>query len=112
MTVKRGSEHVFLGMNIAYKNNGTAEITMREYLEEAIADSGLDISRTATTPAKRTLFEIKDDAKLLGKKKPRHFTVWWQSCSTFPSGLAWTSYSPSVFCVHELLRAQWKTKRN
>jgi hypothetical protein len=68
MTVKRGSEHVFLGMNIAYKNNGTAEITMREYLEEAIADSGLDISRTATTPAKRTLFEIKDDAKLLGKK--------------------------------------------
>ena len=31
MTVERGREHVFPGMNIHYKENGgTAEITMRE----------------------------------------------------------------------------------
>ncbi|KAI2490768.1 Reverse transcriptase (RNA-dependent DNA polymerase) [Fragilaria crotonensis] len=43
MTVTRGKEHTFLGMKILYKENGTAEITMRDYLEEAIVDSGLDI---------------------------------------------------------------------
>ncbi|KAI2513062.1 Reverse transcriptase (RNA-dependent DNA polymerase) [Fragilaria crotonensis] len=41
MTVTRGKEHTFLGMKILYKENGTAEITMRDYLEEAIVDSGL-----------------------------------------------------------------------
>jgi hypothetical protein len=34
MTVNRGSEHVFLGMRICYRENGTAEITMRDYLED------------------------------------------------------------------------------
>ena len=63
MTVTRGDEHVFLGMKIRYvKKNGTAEMMMREYLEEAIAESGLEITRTAATPAKRDLFDVDEDA--------------------------------------------------
>jgi hypothetical protein len=68
MTVKRGPEHVFLGMRIVYKDNGTAEITMRDYLEEAIAESRLDVTRTAATPARRDLFEIDANAKPLEKE--------------------------------------------
>jgi len=51
MTVTRGKDHAFLGMNIAYTRQPTAVISMRCYLEEAIADCGMDITRTATTPA-------------------------------------------------------------
>jgi hypothetical protein len=36
MTVTRGKEHVFLGMNIKYTDKRTAIVTMRSYLEEAI----------------------------------------------------------------------------
>jgi hypothetical protein len=73
MTVTRGREHVFLGMKIAFKDNGTAEILMRDYLEEAIAESGLDIVRTAATPARRNLFEIDANARCLEKKEAEVF---------------------------------------
>ena len=51
MTVTRGSEHTFLGMHIVYNDNGTADITMRDYLEEAIVESGMQVKRVAATPA-------------------------------------------------------------
>ena len=74
MTVTRGDEHVFLGMRIRYvKTNGTAEIMMREYLEEAIAESGLEITRTAASPAKRDLFEVNDNACPLPKREAELF---------------------------------------
>jgi hypothetical protein len=55
-------------MHITYKADGTADITMRDYLEEAIAESGLEIMRTATTPAKRDLFDINAQAAPLTNK--------------------------------------------
>lgn len=73
MTVKRGLEHVFLGMRIVCNNNGTAEITMRDYLEEAITASGLHIVRTAATPPRRSLFEIGKQAKALDKRAAEVF---------------------------------------
>ena len=68
MTITRGKEHVFLGMKIKYTDQGTAEIIMQDYLEEAIVESGIDITRTATTPAKRDLlFEIDEKSPPLEK---------------------------------------------
>ena len=58
MTVTRGREHVFLGMKIRYTGERTAVITMRQYLEEALAECGMDITREAKTPAKRCLFDV------------------------------------------------------
>ena len=66
MTITRGNKHVFLGMHIRYvKANGTAEITMRDYLEESIAESGMNITMTVASPAKRDLFEVEENAPLL-----------------------------------------------
>jgi hypothetical protein len=62
MAVTRGKEHVFLGMNISFHNDGTASIVMKDYIKEAIAHFGEDITRSATTPAKRNLFEIKENS--------------------------------------------------
>ena len=91
LIVKRGPEHMFLGMHIVYRGNGTAEVTMRDYLEEAITESGLDVTRTAATPARRALFEIDEKARILKKKEAN-----WQSVS----------------CARVLPRAQQRTKPN
>jgi hypothetical protein len=65
MTVTRGREHVFLGMNIDFNDDGTANIKMKDYIKEAIADFGEDITRSATTPAKKNLFELSEDSGAL-----------------------------------------------
>jgi hypothetical protein len=63
MTVTRGKEHVFLGMNITFHENGTVSIKMKEYIKEAIADFREDITRSETTPAKKNIFEIDEESK-------------------------------------------------
>jgi hypothetical protein len=73
MTVTRGKEHVFLGMNIKYTDQRTAVITMKSYLEEAIDESGLSINRTAATPARKNLFEVDDGATPLQKNEAEVF---------------------------------------
>jgi hypothetical protein len=73
MAVTRGKKHVFLGMHITYKDDGTADIKMREYLEEAIVDFGEPITRSATSPAKRDLFDIDEDSELLDDEQSDTF---------------------------------------
>jgi hypothetical protein len=49
---------------------------MRQYLEEAIADSGLSIKRTATTPARKNLFDVDKTApRLTGERAERFHSV-------------------------------------
>jgi hypothetical protein len=76
MTVTRGKEHVFLGMNIRYTENKTATITMKEYLRESIDESELNITREAATPATKELFDVSDKAtKLVGRRSERFHSV-------------------------------------
>ena len=73
MTVTRGKEHSFLGMKIRYTEESTAVISMKTYLQEAIDESGLDIQRVATTPAKKNLFDVNDEAAPLDKIESESF---------------------------------------
>jgi hypothetical protein len=73
MTVTRGKEHVFLGMNIKFTGKRTAIITMKHYLEEAIADSGLNITKKVATPARKYLFDVDDSSPLLNKEESESF---------------------------------------
>ena len=61
--------HVYLGMDITFKYEGTVDIRMEEYVREAIQAFGKDIITSANTPAMRTLFEVNKDSKILGSKK-------------------------------------------
>jgi hypothetical protein len=71
MTVTRGKHHVFLGMDITLNNNdGTVTILMKEYLKEAIADSGMDV---APTPAKKDLFTVDDGSDQIDKRQGEIF---------------------------------------
>ena len=67
ITVTRGDEHSFLGMNIKYNGDGTATIKMDQYLREAMADFGIDPQRTVATPAKPLLFDVNKNAPKLSK---------------------------------------------
>jgi hypothetical protein len=60
MTVTRGTEHTFLGMNITYTDKRTAVISMRSYLQEAIEECNMDIERESNTPATRNLFTVDE----------------------------------------------------
>jgi hypothetical protein len=60
-------------MKIRYTDQGTAEVTMRDYLMEAIDESGLDIQQIAATPARRTLFEVNAEAPALPKERSDSF---------------------------------------
>jgi hypothetical protein len=70
MTVTRGKHHVFLGMDITFNDDdGTVTILMKEYLKEAIADSGMDASKVVPTPAKKDLFTVDDGSEQLDKQQ-------------------------------------------
>ena len=73
MTVTRGREHVFLGMNIRYTNDKTAVITMKDYLAEAIEESTLEITKTAATPAGKDLFDVNEHAAPLSLRQAEIF---------------------------------------
>jgi len=74
MTVTRGKHHVFLGMDITFNdNNGTFTILIKKYLKEAIADSGMDASKVAPTPAKKDLFTVDDGSEQLDKRQGETF---------------------------------------
>ena len=60
-------------MHIRYTDEGTAVITMKDCLTEAIAESGLDISKPASTPASKALFDVDEAAEPLGKKEREVF---------------------------------------
>jgi hypothetical protein len=52
-------------MGIEFHDNGTASIKMKDYIKEAIRDFGEDITKTATSPARKNLFEIDETSGAL-----------------------------------------------
>ena len=74
MTVTRGKEYVFLGMlKTRDANERTAVISMKEHLNEAIAESEMKITRTASSPATKSLFKVDEPAKRLGAHESKVF---------------------------------------
>jgi hypothetical protein len=69
MTKTHGSKHEFLGMNFEFLPNRRVVIAMPRYLEEAIADCGMDITFEAATPATKSLFDVDDSSPLLVTKQ-------------------------------------------
>ena len=72
MTVTRGKEHVYVGMQISLEND-TVRICNKEYVEETMDLFGEDIGSIAVTPAKTHLFEVEENRELLSTKKQRTF---------------------------------------
>jgi hypothetical protein len=73
MTVCRGKEHVFLGMDIAFLPKQRLAILMQGYIKEAIEDFGDDVSRPASSPAVKSLFAIDKKSPRLCQEKSERF---------------------------------------
>ena len=69
MMVKRGKEHVFVGMNISFIGDNKVKLIMKSYLEEAIQAFGEDVFAGAVTPANRNLFIVNKDFPPLETEK-------------------------------------------
>ena len=69
MTITRGNEHTFLGMNIVFKEDGTVSITMKYYIEEAIGDFPEEINKKAPTPARKDLFAAENSSPRLDEER-------------------------------------------
>ena len=57
LTIKRGKDHTFIGMDCTIRDDQKVEITMKQYIEECIASFGEKIHGKASTPGKHDLFE-------------------------------------------------------
>jgi len=55
MTVVRGQEHTFLGMEIVFNDNGTIKIRMKSYIEDAIKCFGEIVTKKVTMPAQKNI---------------------------------------------------------
>ena len=71
--MKRGKEHVFVGMNISFIGDNKVKLTMKSYLEEAIQTFGEDVSVGAATPANRNLFIVNEALPSLETRKAEIF---------------------------------------
>ena len=68
MTVCRGKEHTFVGMDFVMKEDGNVGITMRDYLTECMESYG-NITKNAATPAKHNLFDVDKESKELDEER-------------------------------------------
>ena len=58
MTVKRGKQHTFVGMDIEFKDDGTVELSMDDYIKECVdIYDNQQRKKTCKTPASGTLFD-------------------------------------------------------
>ena len=75
MTVTRGKEHSFIGMDIVFRDDGKFEITMKNYLRESIEAFDEEISKSAQTTAKGDLFDedVAEDKEVLQESEAEMF---------------------------------------
>ena len=71
LTITRGKQHTFLGMDINFIRSGKVKILMKEYIVECIEAYELKEDKMAATPAKNDLFDINEDSLRLSDTKAK-----------------------------------------
>ena len=69
MAVTRGSKHVFLGMNIEFKPNGTVDIDTIDYIKEAIDEFGDKCLPRPPTPAGPNILSVDPSSPRLDARR-------------------------------------------
>ena len=69
MTVTRGNKHTYVGMDIEFTKNGEVELTMKDYIREALKEFGEDCSAKAASPAASHLFQVNPKGIPLAEEK-------------------------------------------
>lgn len=72
MSKTRGKKHSFLGMEMELRD-GMIIISMKKHIDKAIEEFKGEVNRTATTPAKGYLFEVRENAEKLDSEMADNF---------------------------------------
>ena len=62
MSVTQGHKHKFLVVDSNFKHDCTVTVQMKDYLQERMDESGLNITHEAATPAKENLFDVDSES--------------------------------------------------
>jgi len=62
MSVTRDHKHKLLGMDRNFKHDCTVTVQMKDYLQESMDESGLNITHEAATPFKGNLFDVDHES--------------------------------------------------
>jgi hypothetical protein len=73
LSITRGRDHKFLGMDISFRPDGTASISMPSYIQEAVEIYGVDPSQKAPTPCAGSLFDVNPSSPRLDAKRSALF---------------------------------------
>jgi hypothetical protein len=65
----------FLGMNLAFRDDGSLQIETEKYIEEAIKMFGEDVSANVSSPATKRLFEITPVTEALSTERADIFRL-------------------------------------
>jgi hypothetical protein len=65
LTISRGKVHDYLGMTLDYSAPGKVKIDMTAYVDKVLEEAPSYMDGTATTPADKNLFEVRDDIPAL-----------------------------------------------
>ena len=68
MSVTRGNKDTYFGMNIEYCNDRSVDISMKDYLLEAIEQFSEDIKSSRSTPAALYFFVVNEYSVALQKR--------------------------------------------
>ena len=70
LTITRGKQHIFGGMNMTFNDNGTVKIEMKKLLSDTIKMVDEEkLSNKVPSPATKKLFDISEEAKQLDTKQ-------------------------------------------
>ena len=86
-------------MDIHFKNDRTVTVQMKDYLQESIDESGLNIMHEAATPAKGSLFDVDSDSPLLEGEEFETFQSIVAKLFTLQSERDLTCYCQLHFCA-------------
>jgi len=73
MTVTKGKEHIFLGKERVFKEDGTVQTKIKEHIKDAIDGFKEDITKSVVTPATRGLFEINENCPKLSVEDSENY---------------------------------------
>jgi hypothetical protein len=72
--VTRGKIHDYLGMTLNYSDPGVVEIDMTDYVDKVLEEAPSYMDGTATTPADKNLFEVRDNIAALPTDNAEFFS--------------------------------------
>ena len=77
LSITRGNKHTYVGMDIEFPGNGTVEIGMKHYLEEALEAFPDEVSGNSTSPPAKHLFDVNEECEPLfeSRRKILHSIV-------------------------------------